>query len=101
MGNAVIAVAAEPTGLVLKTSRGNGVDVDAAPKEGRLIELDVIDTLSSSYGQICRSRWLPKIVGDVILKVSKRAQGEQPPCTEFAEDAFTLLAEANAEVGIG
>jgi len=48
VGNAVIAVAAEPHRIgILKTLRGNGIDVDAALKEGRFIQLDVIDTLSS------------------------------------------------------
>ncbi len=102
VGNAVIAVAAEPHRIgILKTLRGNGTDVDAALKDGSFTQLDVIDVLSSlMVNDMPDPARCKKMVGDVILKVSKRAQGEHPRVAICGECSPTLLAEGNVEAAI-
>jgi DNA-binding NarL/FixJ family response regulator len=102
MGNAVIAVAAEPHRIgILKTLRRNGIDVDAALKEGSFIQLDVIDTLSSlMVNDMPDPARCTKMVGDLILKASKRAQGEHHRVAICGECSPTLLADGNVEAAI-
>jgi len=102
VGNAVIAVAAEPNRIgILRTLRINGIDVDAALEEGRFIQLDVIDTLSLlMVDDMPDPAHCTKMVVDVILKASKRAQGEHPRVAICGECSPTLLAEGNVEAAI-
>ena len=102
VGNAVIAVAAEPHRIgILKTLRRNGTDVDAALKQGRFIQLDVSDTLSSLLvNDMPDPARCTKMIGDVILKAFQSAQGEHPRVAICGECSPTLLAEGNVEAAI-
>ena len=102
VGNAVIAVAAEPHRAgVLKALRVTGIDIDAALENGSYTQLDVIDTLS-----ILMVKDLPdqdrcaKLIGDLILKASKAASGDHPRVAICGECSPTLLAEGNVEAAI-
>jgi len=102
VGNAVVAVAAEPHRAgILKTLRGTGIDVDAALDAGRYSQLDVIDTLSSlMVNDLPDPDRCAKMVGDLILKASKAAGGEHPRVAICGECSPTLLAEGNVEAAI-
>jgi DNA-binding NarL/FixJ family response regulator len=102
VGNAVIAVAAEPHRAgILKTLRGTGIDVDAALEAGRYTQLDVIDTLSSlMVNDLLDPDRCAKMVGDLILKASKTAGGDHPRVAICGECSPTLLAEGNVEEAI-
>ncbi len=102
VGNAVIAVAAEPHRLgILKTLRGTGIDVDAALEAGRYSQLDVIDTLSTlMVNDLPDPDRCAKMIGDLILKASEVASGEHPRVAICGECSPTLLAEGNVEAAI-
>ncbi len=102
VGNAVIAVAAEPHRAgVLNTLRGTGMDIDAALKQGSFIQLDVIDTLSTlMVNDLPDPDRCATMVGDLILKASKAASGEHPRVAICGECSPTLLAEGNVEAAI-
>jgi DNA-binding NarL/FixJ family response regulator len=102
VGNAVIAVAAEPHRFgILKTLRGTGIDVDAALEAGRYTHLDVIDTLSAvMVNDLPDPDRCAKMVGDLILKASKTARGEHPRVAICGECSPTLLGEGNVEAAI-
>jgi DNA-binding NarL/FixJ family response regulator len=102
VGNAVVAVAAEPhrAGILTKL-RGSGIDVDAALEDGSYTQLDVIDTLSSlMVNDLPDPVRCAKMVGDLIMKGSKAAQGEHPRVAICGECSPTLLAEGNVEAAI-
>lgn len=102
VGNAVIAVAAEPHQIgILKTLRRNSIYVDAALEEGSFIQLDVIEALSLlMVNNMPDPARCAKIFGDVIQKAFKTAQGEHPRVAICAECSPTLLAEGNVEAAI-
>jgi hypothetical protein len=102
VGNAVIAVALEPHRIgIIKTLRRTGIDIDAALKEGNLIQLDVIDTLSTlMVNDLPDPDRCAKMIGDLILKASKAASGERPRVAICGECSPTLLAEGNVEAAI-
>jgi hypothetical protein len=102
VGNAVIAVTAEPHHAnMLKTLSGTGTDVDAALEDGSFIQLDVIDTLSTlMVNDLPDPDRCAKLIGDLILKASKAASGEHPRVAICGECSPTLLAEGNVEAAI-
>ena len=102
VGNAVIAVAAEPhCAGILTTLRGTGISVDAALEDGSYTQLDVIDTLSTlMVNDLPDPDRCAKMIGDLILKASKAASGEHPRVAICGECSPTLLAEGNVEAAI-
>jgi DNA-binding NarL/FixJ family response regulator len=102
VGNAVIAVIAEPHHAnMLKTLRGTGTDVDAALENGSYTQLDVIQTLSKlMVNDLPDPDRCAKLIGDLILKASKAASGEHPRVAICGECSPTLLAEGNVEAAI-
>jgi DNA-binding NarL/FixJ family response regulator len=102
VGNAVIAVAAEPHRAgILKTLRGTGIDIDAALEDGSYTQLDVIDTLSTlMVNDLPDPDRCATMIRDLILKASKVASGEHPRVAICGECSPTLLAEGNVEAAI-
>jgi len=102
VGNAVIAVAAEPHRAgILKTLRRTAIDVDAALEDGSYTQLDVIDTLSTlMVNDLPDPDRCTKLIGDLILKASKAASGEHRRVAICGECSPTLLAEGNVEAAI-
>ena len=102
VGNAVIVVATEPHRAgILKRLRANAVDIDAILKKGSYIQLDIMEALSTlMVNDLPDPGRCAKLVGDLITKASKAAQGEHPRVAICGECSPTLLAEGNVEAAI-
>ena len=100
--NAVVLIAtAEHRSDILKRLRSNAMDVDGALKNGSLIQLDALDTVSTlmvnDFPDPVRCE---KVVGDVVRGAFKSAKGSYPRVAICGECAPALLREGNAEAAI-
>lgn len=101
-GSAVILIATEAHRAdILQRLRVDGVDVDAASKQGSYIALDAVETVSSVM-----ANGLPDpircatMVGDVVRRALEGAKGEHTRVAICGECAPTLLAAGNTEAAI-
>lgn len=100
--NAVVLIATvEHRSDILKRLRSNAVDVDGALKNGSLIQLDALDTVSTlmvdDFPDHVRCE---KLVGDVVTGAFKAAKGAYPRVAICGECAPALLKEGNAEAAV-
>jgi DNA-binding NarL/FixJ family response regulator len=102
VGNAVVLVATEPhRTAILQKLRRDGVDVDAVLKQGRCIPLDAAETLSKiMVDDLPDPIRCATLVGDLITRAAKGANGERPRVAICGECAPTLLAAGNTQAAI-
>jgi PAS domain S-box-containing protein len=96
----VIVTQAHRAGLARRL-KARGFDVAAAIKRGRYIPLDAAETLSTFMvnGQPDAARFA-ETIGDVIVRATAAAEGEQPRLVAFGEMVALLWAEGNHEAAI-
>lgn len=101
-GNAAILIATEShRSGILQKLKAKGLDVGAAIKQGRYLSLDAVETVSTlMINDVLDPIHYAKVVGDLLTKAAKSAEGEHPRVTFCGECAPTLLAEGNAEAAI-
>jgi DNA-binding NarL/FixJ family response regulator len=100
--NAAILIAnAEHRSDILQRLRANAVDVDGALKNGSLIQLDALDTVSTlMVNGVPDPVRCAKVVGDAVTRAFKNAKGAHPRVAICGECAPALLKEGNAEAAI-
>lgn len=88
VGNAVVVIATERHGTaILQRLRQDGLDVDAALKQGRFIPVDARETLSKvMIADLPDPVRCATLVGDLIKRAAKGAKGNIP-ALQFAENA--------------
>ena len=81
--------------------QSEGLDIDAAIKEGRYIPLDAADTLSMFMinGMPDPVKFL-ELLGDLIVTATEAAKGEHPSVSIFGECVHLLWTEGNPEAAI-
>jgi DNA-binding NarL/FixJ family response regulator len=101
-GDAAIAVVSEShrDGLVLRL-KAQGLDVDAATREGRYIQLDVAKTLSAfMVNDMPDSARFSEVVGGLIQSTAKVAKGEHSRVVACGECSPLLWAEGKTDAAI-
>ena len=101
-GSPVVIIATQPHLVaILEKLRNDGVDLDAAMDQGKYIQLDARDTLSKvMMNDLPDPVRCANLVGDLIVGVSKRTNGESRRVAICGECAPTLLTEGNTEGAI-
>jgi len=98
---AILIASAEHRSEILQRLRAHAVDVDGALKNGRFVELDALDTLSSfMVNDLPDPVRCAKVVGDVVTGAFKKAGGAHPRVAICGECAPALLREGKAEAAI-
>lgn len=101
-GDAAIAVLTEShrDGLIMRL-KAQGLDVDAATRQGTYIQLDVAKTLSTFMvnGMPDTARFF-EVVGGLIRSAAKVAKGELPRVVACGECSPFLWAEGKADAAI-
>lgn len=102
MGNVVIVVATEPHRRgILRKLKADGLDLDAAIKQGSFRSLDSVETVSTlMVNDALDPLHCAKVVGDMIVEAAKGAKRQHARVTFCGECAPILLAQGNAEAAI-
>jgi FixJ family two-component response regulator len=96
----VIATESHRNSLVEKL-KAQGLDIDAAIRQGTYIPLDVVKTLSTfMVNDMPDSDRFFEVAGDLIRTAAKAGQREHPPIVACGECAPLLLAEGKADAAI-
>jgi KaiC/GvpD/RAD55 family RecA-like ATPase len=101
-GNAAIVVATEShRENLLPRLQAHGVDIGTAIEQGKYVPLDAAETLSAFMpnGMPNPDRFL-KVLGDLIVKVSRAVKGERARVAIFGECVHLLWAQGNAKAAI-
>lgn len=101
-GNAAIVVASElHRHALLSSLQAQGLDIDAAVKQGRYQTLDATEAVSTFmvHGMPDRVRFM-ETFGDVIRAAAKAAQGEHPCVAVFGEGVQILWSQGNADAAL-
>lgn len=98
-GNIAVLVATEAhRAEVLRRLETDGIDLNGAIGQGRYISLDVGDTLSKMVINDMPDRGrCAELVGDLIARAPRGADGEHPQVVFCGESAPTLLSRGNVE----
>jgi hypothetical protein len=98
----IVVIATQPHCASLRTRlQESGLDMRSTITQGRYIELDATDTLSAFMVNDLpdRNRFL-KLMGDLIVKVTKAAKKGHPRVAICGEYSAILWAERRAEAAI-
>jgi hypothetical protein len=102
VGNAAIIIATEPhrSGILQRLS-ADAVDVETALRQGSLVQVDTLDTLSAiMVNNLPDPLRCSEMIRDLVTRASKSAKGEHARIAICGECAPTLLSEGNVEAAI-
>jgi hypothetical protein len=81
--------------------KANAVDVEAALKQGSLIQMDALDTISAlMVDDLPDPLRCAEMLAEVVTRAFKGAKGEHARVAICGECSFTLLSEGNVEAAI-